>query len=314
MMISDHRPAGGLYDLIIVGGGVAGLAAAKTSGRLGLKTLLLEKNVLGGSVAVLETVAGHPGIEKQGGWELTQAIVRQAKGNGSELIDSIEVVAIEQPSAVNFVVKTKDGDPHHARSVIVCTGGEPLMLELADEAYYTRRGIHTCAQCAGARYRGTTVAVAGNSGWAIWAADHLLQLGCTVLYITKDNELRGEEAIIKKILKNEQFRFLGGCHVTGLYGKEKLEEILVTSLSGGNYQKVKVSAVFVYRGIKPNSNVVQARKDRKDFLEVDEDFMTSLPGVFAAGRVVTDDLMIASMENNGSRAAISAAAWLKART
>lgn len=311
MLISDKRIAGGLYDLVILGGGVAGLAAAKTGGRLGLNTLLLEKNVLGGSVAVLETVAGHPGIEKQGGWELTQAMVRQAKDTGSELIDSIEVKAVEQLPEGNFNVRTGNGDLHHTRSIIVCTGGEPLTLELADEAYYTRRGIHTCAQCAGARYRGTTVAVAGNSGWAVWAADHLLQLGCTVLYITKDNELRGEEAIIKEILKNEQFRFLGSCHVTGLYGKEKLEEILVTSLSGGSYQKIKMSAVFVYRGIKPNSSVVQARYDRKGFLEIDENFMTSLPGVFAAGRVVTADLTITAMEEDGSSAAHSAAAWLQ---
>jgi thioredoxin reductase len=303
---------GGLYDLVILGGGVAGLAAAKTGGRLGLKTLLLEKSVLGGSVAVLETVAGYPGIEKQGGWELTQTMVRQARDVGCELIDSIEVVAIEQPPGGSFLVKTLSGDLHNARSVIVCPGGEPLMLDLVDEAYYVRRGIHTCAQCAGTRYSGTTVAIAGNSGWAVWAADHLLQLGCTVLYITKENELRGEAAIIKELLKHEQFRFLGGYHVTGLYGKEKLEEILVTSLTGGNYQKIAASAVFVYRGLKPNSSLVSASKDRKGFLEVDENSMTSLPGVFAAGRVVSADLPIAAMAEEGGRAALSAAAWLQA--
>jgi thioredoxin reductase len=311
MIISDQRITGGLYDLVILGGGVSGLAAAKTGGRLGLRTLLLEKNVLGGSVAVLETVAGYPGIEKQGGWELTQTMVRQAKDVGCELIDSIEVIAVEQPPGSSFMVKTGNGDLQHARSIIVCTGGEPLMLELADEEYYARRGIHTCAQCAGERYRGTTVVIAGNSGWAVCAADHLLQLGCTVLYVTKDNKLRGEEAIFKEILNHEQFRFLGGCHITGLYGKEKLEEILVTSLTGGNYQKIKVSAVFVYRGIKPNSNMVPARKDRKGFLEVDKNTMTSQPGVFAAGRVVEADLPIAAMAEEGSQAAFAAASWLQ---
>ena len=301
-----------MYDLVILGGGVAGLAAAKTGGQRGQQTLLLEKNVFGGSVAVLETVAGYPGIEKQGGWELTQAMVRQAKDAGCELIDSIEVTAVEEQKDENFMVKTANDGQLHARAVIVCTGGEPLMLELADEKFYARRGIHTCAQCAGERYRGTTVAIAGNSGWAVCAADHLLHLGCTVLYITKDNELRGDAAIIKEILEHEQFRFLGGCHVTGLYGKEKLEEILVTSLAGGNYQKIAVSAVFVYRGIKPNSNMVSARKNRKGFLEVDGNCMTSLPGIFAAGRVIEPDLPIAAMAEEGSRAADVAAVWLKA--
>jgi len=303
--------AGGLYDLVIIGGGVAGLAAAKTGGGLGLRTLLLEKNVLGGSVAVLETVAGYPGIEKQGGWELTQTMVKQAQDVGCELIDSIEVAAVERAAAGRFMVKTGNGDQQHARSVIVCTGGEPLMLELADEEFYARRGIHTCAQCAGERYRGKTVAIAGNSSWAVCAADHLLQLGCTVLYITKDAELRGEAAIIREIREQKQFRFLGGCHITGLYGAEKLEEILVTSLAGGNYQKIEVSAVFVYRGIKPNSSMVSARKNRKGFLEVDENCMTSLPGVFAAGRVAYPDLPIAAMAEEGSRAAHAAESWQK---
>jgi thioredoxin reductase len=311
MIISDVRVAGGLYDFVILGGGIAGLAAAKTGGRLGLRTLLLEKNVLGGSVAVLETVAGYRGIEKQGGWELTQAMVSQAKDVGCELIDSIEVIAVEQSPEGNFKIKTANGDMQHARTVIVSTGGEPLMLELEDEDHYARRGIHTCAQCAGGRYRGKTVAIAGNSGWAVRAADHLLQLGCTVLYITKDNELRGEGTIIREVLAHEQFRFLGGCHVTGLYGEEKLEEILVTGLAGSNYQKIAVSAVFVYRGIRPNSHMVSARKDSKGFLEVDGNCMSSLPGVFAAGRVVEPDLPIAAMAEEGSRAAHAAASWLE---
>ena len=311
MLLLDKRITEQLFDIIILGGGVAGLAAAKTGARLGLRTLLLEKNVLGGSVAVLETLAGYPGIEKQGGWEFTQTMARQAKDAGSELIDSIEVIAVEQSPAGNFMVKTNSGDLQQGRSVIVCTGGEPLMLELADEVHFARRGIHTCAQCAGERYRGTTVAIAGNSGWAVCAADHLLQLGCTVLYITKENELRGEETIIREVGNHEQFRFLGGCHVTGLYGREKLEEILVTGLAGGNYQKVAVSAVFVYRGIKPNSHMVPVRRSRKEFLEIDENSMTSLPGVFAAGRVVEPDLPIAAMAEEGSRAAHAAAAWLQ---
>jgi len=312
MLLFDKKITGELYDITILGGGVVGLAAAITASQTGLRILVLEKAVFGGSVAVLESVSGYPGIEQIGGWELTQTMVERAASLGCRLLDSIEVSNVLKSAQNKFAIECTDGNRFKSRSVIITTGGRPRMLGLANEENFARRGIHTCAQCAGGRYRGTTVVIAGNGSWAVWAADHLLQLGCAVLCITKDNELRGETAIIKAILKHERFRFLGGCHVTGLYGREKLEEIMVTSLSGGSYQKFEVSAVFVYRGIKPNSGLVQASKDRKGFFEVDGSLMTSFPGVFAAGRVVSAHLTMAAMEEDGSRAALAAAAWLQA--
>ena len=311
MQITEINNTAEVYDIIILGGGVAGLSAAMTAGQLGLSVLVLEKAVFGGSVAVLETVSGYPGIKEIGGWELTQTMVQQAAHVGCELIDSIEAVNIAASFDNRFEIEAGNTDLLHARSVIVCTGGEPLMLGLAEETHFAQHGIHTCVQCAGARYKGKTVAIAGNSSWAVRAADHLLNLGCTVLYTTKDTELRGESNIVKKLLSQDRFRFLGGYHITGLYGRESLEEILVTGLTGGNFQKIEVSAVFVYRGIKPNSRIVPARQDAKGFLLVDANFMTSVSGVFAAGRVVQADLPIQVLVGDGSRAALAAAAWLQ---
>jgi thioredoxin reductase (NADPH) len=312
MQIPDRKIPEKLYDTVVVGGGVAGLAAAMTAGRMGLQALLLEKAILGGSVAVLEKVTDYPGIEKIGGWELTQTMAGQARDAGCILHDSVEVTGVQRTDDNQFEIACGEGEPLAARSVIVCTGGEPRLLELADEAHYIRRGIHTCAQCAGPRYGGHTVAVAGNSGWAVRAADHLLDLGCTVLYVTKDTEMRGNSSVVDRLLKHEQFRFLGGCHITGLYGQETLEEILVTSLSGGSYQKIPAAGVFVYRGIKPNSSIVAADKDRKGFLLVNENAMTSVSGIFGAGRVVQDNLPIEVMVGDSSRATMAAASWLKA--
>lgn len=313
MLMLDKKITGEFYDLVILGGGVAGLAAAMTAGQLGLKVLVLEKAIFGGSVAVLETVTDYPGIAGTSGWELTQTMAGQARDSGCELIDSIGAVELVDTGDGYFMIKCSDSHQFRGRSVIVATGGEPYMLELADEAYYARRGIHTCAQCAGARYADKTVAVAGNSSWAVRAAKHLLDLGCTVLYITRDSEICGNlRNTIRKLVNHERFRFVGGCHVTGLYGEEKLEEVLITSLAGGAYQKIKISAVFVYRGIKPNSNLVSARRDRKGFLEVDENFMTSAAGIFAAGRVVRDDLPLQVMVGDGSRAALAAYVWIQA--
>ena len=301
-----------VYDVIIAGGGVAGLAGAMTAGGRGLRVLLLEKTVLGGSVAVLETVSGYPGIEKTGGWELTQTMAKQARNAGCILFDSIEVTGLQAAENSCFAIHCHGGDKFRTKSVLVSTGGQPKLLGLQDEARFAQHGIHTCAQCAGARYTGREVVIAGNGSFAVRAACHLVELGCRVFFITGDAEIYGDANSIKKLLSHRQFHFMGGCHVTKLRGDEYLQGIDVTELASGVLQKLEAAAVFVYRGIVPNSSILAAEKDAKGFLLVDGNLMTSLPGVFAAGRVVNDDLPISVMIGDGSRASLSAAAWLQA--
>jgi thioredoxin reductase (NADPH) len=292
MLLLDKKITAELYDTAILGGGVAGLAASMTAGQLGLPVLVLEKAVFGGSVAVLETVSGFSGIEEIGGWELTQTMVQQAKKVGCELIDSIEVTGVQE--------------------IDNNLGGQPRLLGLENETRFAQRGIHTCAQCAGPRYKDRDVAVAGNGPWAVEAALHLLSLGCRVKFITGDATMSGNVILINKLNSHRHFQFIGGYHVKELHGAEYLEEIDMVELDTGKIKNVKVSAVFVYRGIIANIKIVSAWKDAKGFLLVDENYMTSLPGVFATGRVVYADLPIQVLVGDGSKAALSAAAWLQA--
>ncbi|MGB5884040.1 MAG: NAD(P)/FAD-dependent oxidoreductase [Desulfobulbales bacterium] len=300
-----------LYDVIIVGGGVAGLAGAITAGQMDLRALLLEKTVFGGSVAVLETINEYPGVEKIGGWELTQTMVKQARNSGCLLFDSIEVTGLQAEDDSRFEVQCHGGDIFRAGSVIVFTGGQPKLLGLKDEARFAQKGIHTCAQCAGARYKGREVVIAGTGRFTVRAALHLLELGCRVFFITGEAKIFGDASLIKKILSHKQFHFMGGSHVTKLSGDKYLQEIEVADLVSGDLEKLAVAAVFVYRGIVPESSFLAAQKDAQGFLLVDDNVMTSLPGVFAAGRVVHEDLPIQVLIGDGSRAALSAAAWLQ---
>jgi thioredoxin reductase (NADPH) len=312
MLLLDKKITAELYDIAILGGGVAGLSASMTAGQLGLPVLVLEKAVFGGSVAVLETVSDYPGIEEIGGWELTQTMVQQAKKVGCELIDSIEVTGVKEIDNNLFEISCSDGNLFRARSVLITTGGQPRLLGLENETRFAQRGIHTCAQCAGPRYKDRDVAVAGNGPWAVEAALHLLNLGCRVKFITGDATMSGNVIFINRLNSHRHFHFLGGYHVKELLGAEHLEEIDLVELDTGKIKNVKVSAVFVYRGIIPNIKIVSARKDAKGFLLVDENYMTSLPGVFATGRVVYADLPIQVLVGDGSKAALSAAVWLQA--
>ncbi len=300
-----------VFDVIIIGGGAAGLGAAMAAGRRGLRVILLEKVVFGGSVAVLESLSEYPGIEKTGGWELTQTMVKQAKNIGCFLYDGLEVTDVQVLGNSCFEVHCPDGERFHSRSVIVCSGGRPRMLNLENEANFSQRGVHSCAQCAGARYKEKKVVVAGNGSWAVRAAYHLIDQGCTVFFISGDAAIFGDAGQIKELLRSKRFQFLSGCHVTGLRGDKYLYEIEVADLAGGSRKKLEMAALFVYRTIIPNSMLVEAQKDAKGFFLVDEKLMTSIPGVFAAGRVVQADLPIQVMIGDGSRAALSAADWLQ---
>ena len=311
MLLLDKKITEELYDILILGGGVAGLAAAITAGQLGLRILVLEKAVFGGSVAVLETVSGYPGIEKTGGWELTQTMVKQAGHDGCELLDSIEVNDVQKLENNNFEIKSSDGNRFRSQSVIITTGGQPRLLGLENEASFAQRGIHTCAQCAGPRYKDRYVAIAGNGTWAVEAAFHLLNLGCEVAFITGDTEMYGNARLIDKLLSHKQFHFIAGYHIEKLHGAKYLEEIDVVELTTREHRSLDVAAIFVYRGIVPSIKIVAAQQDAKGFFLVDENFMTSLPGVFATGRVVYADLPIQVLVGDGSRAALSAAAWLQ---
>jgi len=184
-------------------------------------------------------------------------------------------------------------------------------LGLKDEARFAQKGIHTCAQCAGERYKGREVVIAGTGRFTVRAALHLLELGCRVFFITGEAKIFGDASLIKKTLSHKQFHFMGGSHVTKLLGDKYLQEIEVADLVSGDLEKLAVAAVFVYRGIVPESSFLAAQKDAQGFLLVDDNVMTSLPGVFAAGRVVHEDLPIQVLIGDGSRAALSAAAWLQ---
>jgi len=311
VQILDRKITAELYDIIILGGGVAGLAAAMTAGRLGLRVLLMEKAVFGGSVAVLESLSEYPGIEQIGGWELTQTMVKQAEQAGCRLVDSLEAVELVQSGDSTFGVRSSEAHYFRGRSVIVTTGGQPRLLGLENETLFARRGIHTCAQCAGPRYSGREVAVAGNGPWAAEAALHLLSLGCQVSFITGDAKMSGNVYLIERLLRHAGFHLLAGHHITRLLGTECLEEIDVTRLKSHETTRKKIVAVFVYRGIVPNINVVTARQNAKGFLLVDENCMTSLAGVFAAGRVADHKLPIQVIVGDGSKAALCAAAWLQ---
>jgi thioredoxin reductase (NADPH) len=298
------------FDLLIAGSGPAGLAAAMAGRRAGLSVLILEKDIVGGGTAVLASIESYPGIEKVDGWTLTRIMEKQVRDLGTEIMEGEEVTAILPQGADSKKVETASARVFGAKAVIIATGGAPKKLGLAGEDYFAGRGVHACAQCAGPAYKGKVVAVCGNGGAALHAAQHLLNLGAKVVFVTGDEGLRGDAILAAGLAVADGFRLLPSVAVQRILGDGSVRGIEVASLRDGVTEALAVEGIFLYLGLEPRTAFLPAERNDEGFFLVDARLQTSIPGIFAAGGVIAAESEIVIAAGEGTRAALAAAAYI----
>jgi len=298
------------YDLIVVGGGPAGLSCSLYSSRLGLATLVLETNVMGGLAAIAASIEDYPGIEKIDGWTFTRIMEKQAMRASAKLVESEQVIQISSAADGLKNVASASGRTYSSTAVVIATGGEPKKLAVEGEERLARKGVHYCAQCAGPAYKGGLAAVCGNGNPALIAALHLLQLAEEVFFITEDKCLSGEWVLQKKLKNENRFHLLPETRIRRIIGDARVEAVEVQPLDGGKARRLTIEGLFIYTGIVPRTGIVQADKDRHGFLKVDSTLQTSIAGIFAAGNVIGPDCRTVIAAGEGARAALSAAAYI----
>lgn len=298
------------YDLIIIGGGPAGLSSAIFAHRLGLETIVLEKNITGGQPAIAACIENYPGIEKIDGWTLTRVMEKQVKDLGVAIFESQEATKIGTETGY-FTVITRGGAEYLGRAIVIATGGEPAELQVKGEKRLARKGVHYCAQCAGPAYRDGKVAVCGNGYQALIAAAHLLNLAERVFFITEDSRLYGDAVLSRKLSTENRLHQIHRTIIQRILGDTQVEAIETKSLESGDVRQLKVDAVFVHMGINPRTDIIHAEKDQKGFLRVDLNMQTSIPGIFAVGNAVRADCRIVIAAGEGARAAFSVAASIE---
>jgi thioredoxin reductase (NADPH) len=297
-------------DLLIAGGGPAGLAAAMAGRRAGLSVLLLEKDIVGGGTAVLASIESYPGVEKVDGWTLTRIMEKQVRGSGAEILEDEEVTAILPRGEYGKKVETASARVFGAKAVLVATGGAPKKLGLAGEDYFAGRGVHSCAQCAGPAYKGKVVAVCGNGGAALHAAQHLLNLGAKVVFVTGDEGLRGDAMLAARLAAADGFRLVPTVTVRRIVGADSVRGIEVASLRDGEIVALAVEGIFLYLGLEPRTAFLPAERNDEGFFTVDAQLQTSIPGIFAAGGAIAAESEIVIAAGEGTRAALTAAAYI----
>lgn len=303
-------------ELIIIGGGPAGLAAGIYAARADLDTVLLERGVPGGQALNTELIENYPGFKDGiGGYELTSQMKDQARKFGLDIY-SANVDLCMPLDNERFIIKTDSGD-FEAGAVIVATGATPQKLGVKGEDEYTGRGVSYCATCDGAFFRGQRVAVIGGGDAAVEEAVFLTRFAERVFIIHRRGELRATKAVQRKAFENKKIEFVWHSVVEEIYGEDTVKGIVIRDTRSSEKSSIDVSGVFIYIGYKPNSSPVKdlVSLDENGYIITDENMLTSFKGIFAAGDVRKKLLrQIVTAVADGAIAAVSAEKYLTKST
>lgn len=297
-----------MYDILIVGGGIAGLTAAIYARRAGRTALVLEAMGLGGQIAASPLVENYPGVASISGNELSDALAGQAKALGAE-VKYGQVTAAEK-TAGGFRL-TAGKKEYEGRALILCTGAKHRKLGVEREDEYVGHGVSYCATCDGAFFRGKAVAVVGGGDSALQSALFLSQLCASVTLIHRRGEFRAQKAYVDAAQARENIRFLLDAQVVALQGKEKLSSVTVRQK--GEQRELMVEGLFVEVGQSPDNGAFAAlaELDEAGYFAAGEDCRTKTPGVFVAGDCRAKTLrQLTTAAADGSVAATAACHWL----
>ncbi|HSE50841.1 MAG TPA: thioredoxin-disulfide reductase [Gemmatimonadales bacterium] len=272
-------------DLIIVGGGPAGLCAAMYAGRGMLKAVLLERGIPGGELLNTEKVEDYPGFTTILGPELAARMTEHAQAFGADIrMENVE--GIYRLSDGSFRVTTSAGAEFLAPTVILTAGGTPTKLGVPGELEFAGKGVSYCAVCDGAFFKGETIAVVGGGDAAVEEADYLTRYAAKVYIIHRRDEFRASKLIQERALANPKIEPIWNTRVLEMRGDARgLQELELESTLTDKRMVLSATGCFVFIGFKPNTGLVMdhAEHDVNGYLRTDDRMMTSIPGLFAAG-------------------------------
>jgi len=285
------------YDVIIIGGGPAGLSAGIYTARARLNSLLLEKGLVGGQIANAELVENYPGFpEGISGFELGQLMEKQATKYGLRMLIA-QVTGIELQGE-RKLIKTTKGD-FAARAVIITSGSERVKLGIPGEEKFTGRGVSYCATCDAAFFRDLPVALVGGGDSAITEALDLTKFASKVTMIHRRDQLRATRILQEKAFSEPKIDFLWDTVVEEIAGEDFVKSIKLRNVKSGEESSLDVAGVFMSIGFKPDTDYLKGvvPLDATGHIITNDRMETEVPGIFAAGDV----------RHNSARQAITAA-------
>lgn len=308
-------PENELYDLIILGGGPAGLTAGIYAMRAALKTVLIEKGIPGGQVAITKDVENYPGFIEIGGFELCEKFLQHAKHYNLEIVEK-EAVATE-PGIDYHSVRLVDGTVLRSHAIILAAGGTAQKLNIPGEEENFGKGVSYCATCDGFFFRGQTVAVVGGGDTALEDALYLAKITRKVYLIHRRDEFRGSRILQQRVFAEPQIEIVYNTIATEILSNDKgVSGLALKDTKTGAERAIDTDGVFIFVGFRPNNLIVPAgiKLNTTGYVITDEKCETTIPGLFAVGDLrqkYANQIVLAAAD--GCTAALAAAHYIETR-
>lgn len=272
------------HEIVIIGGGPAGLTAGIYAARARRRTVLLEKHGTGGQMALTWEIENYPGVEKISGYELGQRMEQQARGFGLE-IRSVDVNAVATEGGVHRVA-TSEGDIV-CRAIVIATGARSNRVGVPGEAELTGRGVSYCATCDGAFYQGMPVAVVGGGDSALEEALFLTRFASRIFLVHRRSEFRAAKVLQERIAAEPKIEPVLDAVVERVEGTDAVTGLALKNVRTGAASSIAVDGAFIFVGTSPNTEFLRGfvPLDDKGFIPTTANLETPVPGVFAAGDV-----------------------------
>ncbi|MGC9399391.1 MAG: NAD(P)/FAD-dependent oxidoreductase [Anaerolineae bacterium] len=311
--VSDQKKKagaeGGAYDVVVIGGGAAGLAAAIYAARDRLKTLVLDKEAAGGLAATTELIENYPGFPKGvQGSELMDLFREQAENFGAEIAEFEEVTEVEPVHKGLIRVRTTDA-VYESKLVILATGSHPKKLNVPGEEEFYGRGVSYCATCDGPLFAGKDIVIigAGNSG--LQEGQHALSYVKSVTFIEFLPYSPAEKILQERTMNHEKSTFYFNHMVTEIKGDDRVTAVVMKDRETGEVKELPTDGVFIYVGYAPDTAFVEGlvELNERGYVKTDEKMRTNVEGILAAGDVRADNVaQVTVAVGDGTKAALTA--------
>lgn len=294
-----------MYDLVIIGGGPGGLCAGIYAQRARLKTVMIERELVGGQIARSDVIENYPGFPSISGMELMEKFEAHARGLDLE-IKMTEAQAVEFDGNVK-VIKTPDGELR-TKAVIVATGAKPRLLGVPGEKEFFGKGVSYCATCDGAFYRNQDVVVVGGGDTAVKEAIFLSKIVKKLYIVHRRDKFRAEKMHQEKAEATENIEFLRSHILKEIKGDNSgVTGAVVQDLKTDETRELSIHGAFIFVGINPTTDFIDLDKDESGFIKTNQNMETNVPGVFAIGDCRTTPLLqVATAVGDGAIAAVMA--------
>lgn len=299
-------------DLVILGGGPAGLTAAIYASRAKLNMVLLENAFVGGQVRNSYTIENYPGFKKIEGAKLADMMQEQAEAMGA-VIDEFDPVVNIKLNDKEKIIET-ESYIYKTKTLIIATGATPRKLPISNESRYEGKGIHYCAVCDGAMYNGKIVGVVGGGNAALEEAMFLTRFAEKVYIIRRYDYFRGEKSVLEEVKNNKKIEILYNEDLVDVKGDDFVNEVIVKNTISGEERTIKMDAVFGYIGTDPKTDDFRGILDltSNGYIVTDESMKTNIKGVFAAGDVRDKEYrQITTAVADGTIAALGAEKYIE---